>query len=787
MPFLRVNQKSISVVVLAFSLVACGSSDKNPPGSVSSTTTSSSVATASSQSSAGGGSSSSVSPCTACTGLVINEAVSSNTQFEDEDGDSEDWIELYNNSNTAISLAGWTLSDDPLEPNKWAFPSVQVNAQDYLIVWASDKDRALAGSPLHANFKISSDGETLYLFDASGTLKHSLDVANLRNGLSVGLSASNLGTVYFDTPTPGFVNSATEYAGVVQSQVDFSDPGGVNSSTLVMLTGAGSGEVIHYTLDGTVPTATSPQYQGAVPVVDDAVVRARVFANHYIPSVTQSRTFLPNQSHDIAVVTLATDPYNFFDNDFGIYVSGDSFQNIAASEGANYTEDWERDIHFSFYEVDGSLGTFFDAGVKIFGGYTRSNAQKSLAIYARKRYGTNKFDYPFFPELDYEKFNHLVLRNSGNDWLNTMLRDRAFTSLMDGSGLDVQAARPVAVYLNGEYWGLHNLREKVNENMLARKHDLDKDDINILEYDGDVVEGSNEGYLELLDYISTASPTSADFYDTVASYMDVANFIAYQTLQIYIANTDWPHNNIKFWNSPETPWRWVLYDTDFGFGLYSTSVSHNSLQYATGTMPTSTTIGGGFGGRGGGFGGNMDNNPVAWSTLLLRTLLQNPRFQNEFINYMADQLNSRFLPENVAAHIRALADTIANEIPKQKSRWGNSLWDWDSKINQLVSFGDSRPIYMWQHLAGYFNLAEPVQLTIANLDTAMGSVKVNSVEVKTAAWSGQYFESVPVTVTALAKAGYTFSHWTGASSSASPSITVSLDVAQTLTPVFVAQ
>ena len=705
-----------------------------------------------------------------CTGLIINEAVSSNAEFEDEDGDSEDWFELHNNSNSPVQLVGWSISDDPMEPKKWSFPELSVAPGGYVIVWASDKDRAITGQPLHVNFKISASGETLYLFDNNGEQKHSLTINDLRTGTSIGLSKASKATVYFDQPTPGAVNGDQEYAGVVNEVVEFSDEGGVTDAAMVMLTGAGDSQFIHYTTDGAVPTRASPRYQGAIPLAQNTAVRARIFADGFIPSVTQSRTFLMNAQHDIPVVTLEVDPLDFFDMEYGIYALGTDYERAAPNYGANFWEDWERDIHFGFYEADGTLGIEFNTGVKIFGGYTRSFAQKALAFYARGRYGVDKFEYPFFAELEYEKFEHLVLRASGNDWLRTMFRDRAFTSLMAGSGLDYQAGRAVATYLNGEYWGLYNLREKINEDFLSSKHDVKKSEVTILEANAEVVEGSNEDYLALIEYVSTADPTAPDFYSTVAQQVDVDNFIAYQVLQIYIANDDWPQGNIKFWKSPETKWRWILYDTDFGFGLYERNVSKNSLAYATAENST------------------QGANPP-WSTLLLRHLLQNPEFQTKFINYFADQLNSRFLAENVSAIVERLADEVRTEIPLQEARWvgPRSNWDWDADVNNLITYATSRPTYVWQHLTSQFALSAPLTLSIEALDTTAGSVRVNSIPVTTENWAGRYFAEVPITITAIPKAGYRFERWSGASSATESTLTLSLAEAMSLTPVFVAE
>jgi spore coat protein CotH len=272
-----------------------------------------------------------------------------------------------------------------------------------------------------------------------------------------------------------------------------------------------------------------------------------------------------------------------------------------------------------------------------------------------------------------------------------------------------------------------------------------------------------------MEYVSTTSPTSPEFYSTVAEQIDIDNFISYQVLQIYIANDDWPQRNIKFWKSPETKWRWILYDTDFGFGLYERNVGKNSLAYATTEN-------------------SLDGANPPWSTLLLRRLLQNPEFQSRFINYFADQLNSRFLPENFATIAARLADEIRTEIPLQEARWAGSRsnWDWQAEVENLVTYANNRPAYVWQHLSNHFALSQPITLSIESLDTVAGSVQVNSVMVTGENWVGRYFAEVPITVTAIPNAGYHFERWSGASSATDSTLNLSLSEALSLTPVFVA-
>lgn len=712
--------------------------------------------------------------------ILITEAATANTTHLDEDGDSSDWLELHNPSDTAVSLDGWTLSDNPDKPYLWTLPDVTLAPGAYLVVWASDKDRV--APQLHSNFKLSNDGEQVVLSDASGKEISRLLANGAPAGYSVGLNATRENG-YFTIPTPGKMNSAAWFKGLITEVISFSKAGGENSEGTVALSGATNGATIRYTLDSTIPTAQSPAYSSPISVTDATVIRARIFREGYIPSATSSRTFLPGETHDLPVITLVTEPKNFFDEETGIYVFGDTYQDAEPFYGANFWEDWEREIHLAFYEADGELGVELDAGVKIFGGWSRSREQRSLAIFARSRYGADEIEYPLFPDLPYDEFQSLVLRNSGNDWMRTMLRDATLTSLMEGSGLDYTAYRPTAAYLNGDYWGIYNLREKVNEDFLASKHGVDADDIDLLEGNATVVEGSNTAYNELMQFAQRQDLTLPANYATIESQMDIQNYILYQIAQIYFNNTDWPGNNIKFWKSPETKWRWILYDVEFSFGLYEPEeYTVNALEFATATR-----------------GPTWPNPP--WSTLLFRRLLTSPVFEQEFINTFADTLNSRFLPERVIARIDEYAAPIESEITRHYDRWQLSfenpiveepglveprtLESWHTDLEQMRNFAQQRPQYMRQHISAYFDLTEPVSVNVNIANPNAGQIRLNSLLINSAQWSGLYFPGVPISLQAEAKPGYRFSHWGDDPANTAATLVVDPATQPLIAPVFV--
>ena len=606
---------------------------------------------------------------------------------------------------------------------------------------------ALENPSLHTNFKLSSKGESLTLLDSSGNKVDSLDVIGLTTDKSIGRSLADGSVVFFAVPSPAAENTEEEFTGISVSDIIFSHNGGQFNEQSVRLSGAKQGEEIRYTLDATVPNAQSPRYSSAISISDDTVIRARVFQDNYIPSRTASRTYITSNTHSLPIVTLVTEPDNLFDEQEGIYVYGpeQNYEDALPFFGANFWQDWERDVHFSFYESTGELGVALDAGIKIFGAWSRANNQRSMSIFARGRYGFSKLKYPLFPSLAYDSFESIVLRNGGNDWTKSNMRDVMMTSLMDGSGLETQAYRPVAVYLNGEYWGFYNIREKINEHFLDDKIDVDKSEINILEFNGDVVQGSNDSYNAIIAYITNNSLAIQGNYEYVASQIDIDNLITYQIAQIYSDNQDWPGNNAKFWNSPETKWRWILFDTDFAFGPWDSSAYNNdTLSFALSED-----------------GPGWPNPP--WSTFLVRKLLENTQFRNQFINQFADEFNGRFKTDKVREHIDAIANSMEPEMEKHFERWGEgkTVFVWQSELDVLRSFGRNRQSFLKSYIRNYFGISGMYQLSIAINNSAAGSVKLNSLQLTSANWQGEYFNNIPVTLTAVPNEGYVFSHWQG--------------------------
>lgn len=623
---------------------------------------------------------------------------------------------------------------------------------------------------LHTNFKLSAEGESVVLTDKNSLTVDEITFTAIPPDVSYGRKPDGSEDwLLFNSPTPADSNTTEGYIGVTDNPIVTIPSGFYQGIVNITVQPGASGGTIYYTLDGSEPTEASAIYSNPILISSTKVLRVKAFNQRMIPSRAVTNTYLLNFSTQLPVFSLSTNPENFFDEENGIYSTGDSAETSYPFFGANFWKDWEKPIHVEYFENDGSKNGFsMDAGVQIFGGWTRGLPQKSLAIFARGRYGFSSIQYKLFPDLPFTEYQAFVLRNSGNDWNYTMFRDGLMTNIVDGVGIDKQDFKPTVVFLNGEYWGIYNLREKVNEHFLAQHHNLYPDSLDILENNGDLIQGDSTDYLSLLTFIQNNSLTNNSNYDFVKSKIDVENFIKYFVAEIYFANTDWPGNNIKFWrNHLNGKWRWILYDTDFGFGLFEPEAhKHNTLEFAT--EPN---------------GPGWPNPP--WSTFLLRKLLENESFKNDFINCFSDFYNTIFKAAVVNEKITHFKSLIEAEIPRQIQRWNAfNNTQWLSNIQKLRDFANQRLFYMQLHFIQKFGLTGVAPVNLAISDTSMGKIKINSLIIDKPSWTGSYFYGIPIKIIAQPNPGYRFLNWEGSNTTNLDTLTVTLNSAFNLKAVF---
>ena len=745
----------------------------------------------------------------------INEIMASNSEtIADEDGDFEDWIELHNGGDSPVSLNGYGLSDDEAEPFGWVFPDISIQPGEFVLVFASSKDRNVAGGELHTSFAIASDGETLFFTDPAGQRVDEIETGAIPRDFSFGRVPEGAGDWFlFAQPTPGESNSSPVVGETLEPPVFSRPPGFYTDAFELEIFSDQEGVTIRYTLDGSTPDANSPAYSGPIhigsregepntislirsgppgdwsqwrepsgEVFKSTVIRAGAFREGALPSAPSTSTYFVDSAiherYQVPIISLTTDPKNFFSDETGIYVPGALYDGENWHTG-NYFQrgdEWERPVHVALFDALGVPRLSQDAGVRIHGGTTRRFSPKGLRLYARSRYGKDAFSYPIFEDHHTEVFSRLILRTSGNDFSTSLFRDAMMQRLVEGVGLDQQAYQSSVVFINGEYWGIHEIRERVDEFYLNRRYGVDPEKLDMLYDNHSVTLGDSEHYEAMLSFLGSNDMADAAAYAHVQTLMDTDNFAAYMAAQIYFANTDWPNGNIEYWRSradgyrPDLPyghdgrWRWILYDTDHGFGFGKGSTySHNTLKLATADAPE-------------------------WSTFLLRTLLENESFRTDFINIQADFLNTIFKSDRVVETIEEMRDELEPLMEEHIARWGypRSIDGWRSHIRDvMIMFARNRAEFVREHIVDHFNLGGIATITVDVPRDFAGTVRINSVVIDgntpgvanpTAPypWTGVYFEGVPVEIEALPAPGYAFDGWGGISNGSATSTVLEL-------------
>jgi hypothetical protein len=472
------------------------------------------------------------------------------------------------------------------------------------------------------------------------------------------------------------------------------------------------------------------------------VVRALVVVNSKASAERVQTYFITPRGHNrytLPVVSLATDRANFFAPDLGIYVPG------LTGENYNYRGDeWERPVHVELFERGGRRVLAQDAGVSIHGGYTRMFAQKALRLSARGEYGTSRFAHRFFASKEEREFKRIIMRAAGHDNARAHLRDAALQTLVQHLSFETQHYQPLILFINGEYWGLHDFRDRYDDHHLALRYGVDRGSIALFEDDASVITGDAADAAAYQDLVRRIGNGTLGTAEAVARELDLDGYLDYVITQMYAANTDWPHSNIKYWRykgasqagNPATDgrYRWLMFDVDWTFG-YNSSIETNMVEHLL-TSPLEP-----------------------WARELLRGLLEIPAVRREFLQRTAVHLATTFEPGRVRAHIDSLAQVIEPEIEEQIRRWTYpaSLADWQGEVNRMLAFAAGRPASSRRHLSDYFaEVSGMAELQVAGIRESQGLVlhtvplspRTPGVRIVGGSWAGELFTGVPVVLRA---------------------------------------
>ena len=725
------------------------------------------------------------SPLTVAPGGIYINEISSNLNTEaDENGEFSDWIELYNSNDFDVSCEGLLLSDKETELDRWALsPQLIIPAGGHLVLWAD-------GSPelgvSHGPFAISSKGETLTLSAVTDGGIQTLDqviVPALSKVPSYGRQSDGSAEwMAMGRPGPGKPNSAlNEY---VSTPVVTPETGKYASAVVVEMTGGDSASLIYYTTDGSMPNADSTLYNGPVTIEKSTTIRAIAITDGKADSLPVSRTYIIGEENHLPVVALTIDPRDLFSDEDGIYVKGtNGLAENCDTEPANWNQEWEKPVDITWIEQDGSIGFSISAGAELSGQCTRRQKQKTIQIKTKSRWGDDALNYPLFPDRDQTVYRRFKLRSSGNDWAGTLFRDGFVHDILEKSEMDLEVMgyRPVEVYMNGQFWGIHNVRDSHSKHSINEKFPgVDKGLVDVVKkyeirednYSYRVQTGTPDEYLKLYNYLENHSLSDPENWEYIKTQIDFDSAINYHLVEIFVGNHDWPDSNAGLWreNKPFEKWRFLLFDLDDGFGYSDTGKtqpSYNSLRDA--------------------LDGETDAYPISKeSTLMFRRLMEAPEFRHEFAQRMATMMDVILKPEYVLPAIDNVAEHIRPVMERHITFWNSEVEDYinsnyshlynelnlgiGNTVDSVSSWEDEVEGYQWyfgarapevrRHIQEVLGISGTYRLNITNPTPDFGQVRVNKDRYPApASYTAIHFTGIPMRIEADPVPGYRFVRW----------------------------
>ena len=681
--------------------------------------------------------------------LVINEIMQSNIDclLDDINDYPDSWVELFNNSTAPIQVSEYALGDSPDAAKAWPLPDRMLGPGQYALVYC-DK----VADRWHTNFRIDSgkDG-AVYLFHNGqqtdkATPKKKQPAPNIAYGRKTN-GAEEWG--YMTTPTPGKANCGSVSSTLLGEPV-FSEPGRVTtghetiSLTLSLPEGSPEGTVIRYTINGSEPTESSPEYTGPITIYNTRTVRAKLFCEGFLSprSTTHSYLYLGHQL-TLPVVSIVTDDKHFYHNKQGIYVNG-----TYSSSKKNYEYDWRRPINFEYFEGENTASLLNQlCETRVQGGASRGAQLKSLVVYANKRFGTKRLDYEFFPDQrpGVTDFKSIILRNAGNDFDYLYMRDAVIQRTMARhTDLDWQAWRPVVIYINGVYKGMLNIRERSNEDNIYTHYD-GLEDIDMIENWNQLKEGDMDHWNAFAAFYGEHGHTLEEY----EQWIDWREFLNLMVMNLFYNNQDFPGNNIVMWR-PRTEggvWRFIAKDTDFGLGLYGTQASYNTIAWI--------------------YDPNYDSSHN-WAnhsehTRLFRRMMEVDDFKREFIDraaiYMGDFMNQSGTREVWDP----MYEMIKTEYPYHReliNRW----WpNYSEELTNARNWLRDRCNYFYNHLANYYGLGRPIAMEVnKNMDEEElrgVDISINGVRLSKGIFDGKFFQGRSLTLSGTPADGKQVTGW----------------------------
>lgn len=592
--------------------------------------------------------------------LLINEIMNNNSLYLAQNGYKfYDWIELYNNSDETINLSDYTLTTTTNNIAMTPLPNVELKPHSYYILMASGDTNLSNKTYTHINFKIS-DAESIYLYKGKEIID-SVMISNIPINYSYG-RGKDYGFYYIATPTPLKENKVGT-KDISYAPTFSKDAGIYNNVDKIKIELEAYGN-IYYTLDGSTPNSSSLKYNGYIELDKTSVVKAISIENGKLKSAVITKSYIINENHTLPVLSMSLD--------------NSSYNKLLA----NVASDIEVAGNLEFYE-DGNQFSI-PCSISLFGGSARYLNKKSYAIKFKSEYGASSLVYNLFDNRDTAVYESIVLRSGSQDYEHAFFRDILGTSLVgEYTDVDTQSYKIAVLYINGKYFGIYNIREKINDDFIANHYNVNPDKLNLVQGKVEVKNGTADFYYNVLKYVKTHDMTIDSNYEDIKKILDVENFIDFWVAELYTTNND--IINIRYFSHPDIDngkMKMILFDLDYAFYNYR----HNYYYFMTDSQGMNEDF-------------RVDN------TILIN-LMRNKNFKKDFLSRLSYNLNNTWKTENVLARFEEIYSELYPEMKRNQERWNLSFDNWISETEKLKTYILKRNEYLLNQTKSYFKLSD---------------------------------------------------------------------------------
>lgn len=584
------------------------------------------------------------------------------------------WVEVKNISDKDVQLSEYYLATSSKNMKKWQFPDAILKAGERYVV---DTRRDA--------FKIGKYKPVI--LTKNGKFEDGVCASAAPYGVSVGRVDGKRGFFFFPNPTRGEENNSSHFRFIANKPIFKPQAGVYPDTTKLKILIESEGMTVHYTTDGSKPTENSPVYKDSIIIDSSATIRAFCKGDsNFMNSATVTQTFLMGDKHSLPVFNITVANADLYDHGRGIYVPGPEGGGEYPHKGANYWKPWWKKAHVELF--DGDNGFSEDCELAIFGGFSRTLAKKSFKLRFKDFIDKPYVEYDFFNNGNVMKLSKFILRSGSQDIGGVMVRDEFFTSLMAPTcpNLLIQPYRPCVLYINGDYFGVYYIREKIDKNFVARRLKVSSDSISIIMSGMYCEEGTKADFSALLAYANSHDLTVKENYEYVKSKIDLEGLIDFKLGLIYSNNVD--VGNVRFVKSEDSrgdrKWHIVYYDLDLTWN------GNNSPAFFLSTS-----------------GANLPPNVNTHNGLIMK-LLKNQEFRQLFLQRLSLHMHKTFSEKNATAVFDNIIETIKPEMERNCKRWEKvmSYEKWENNVKAFREKFKERPKIVLDNLRKHLEITD---------------------------------------------------------------------------------